>query len=307
MKLKDSDLGRIKIAYLDLTCLGSGDRLTELLMAISDAIAYCLNIKPPAEEKLIESPLITFETYLDSILHNNSIDLILAIDEFEAFECLIEQKQISLDFIRYFKKILDRYSNFGIIFSGFHLLEEMTAHYFKPFIGEVTPIKIGLLSQIEVEEFLFEKCSLNFNRAALNKIYFLTHGQPRLVRDIKRILLNKYCSNNSLNSITLTERDVETKIDEDFFLGQKYYFTGLWEQITDGVAEQQEIIKVLASNREGFTKEELITLLPLKNNNLIPAIEALKRFDIIEENNFKYTITIELFRHWVEQRKFNFI
>ena len=73
--------------------------------------------------------------------------LIIALDEFETIETLIEQGQIQPNFMGYLRGLVQMSPKIAFAFAGLHTLEEMTADYFQPFFASVIAIPVSFLSQ----------------------------------------------------------------------------------------------------------------------------------------------------------------
>ncbi|MDF0552239.1 ATP-binding protein [Kamptonema sp. UHCC 0994] len=303
---------KVHLAYINLLLVGQSNQgVGEVLIKISDAISLAVNLPSPADEDFLKLPYITFERYLKQVVANLDGGLIIALDEFEKIEELIEAKKIDPDFMGFLRGLVQMSPKIAFALAGLHTLEEMTEDYFHPFFSSIIPIRVGFLSPGATRQILAnpdDDFLLDYKPEAMDTIYQLTHGQPYLVQLIGFLLVRRYNDlvfemGKTLDPV-FTREDVEAVInDPDFFIKGRYYFTGVWGQSAQGARGQQEILKVLAPHPEGINLEGIIQGTNMDEKTLNEAIETLKRHDVIQETNHKYHIIVELFRRWVLQNK----
>ena len=247
--------------------------------------------------------------------------LIIALDEFEKIEELIEAKKIPIDVMGVLRGLAQKSSKVAFAFAGLHTLEEMTADYFQPFFASVAPpIKVGFMKLEATHQILanpvLEEFPLDYTPEALDKIYALTAGQPYLVQLVGFQLVRRYndyvFERGRPRDRDFTVEDVEAVInDPEFFKRGRYYFDGVWGQAARGASGQQAILKALAPHPQGLTLDELRTQFneilrahvgaPLPEKTLQEALKTLKRHDVVEEREGCWQIIVELFRRWVLQ------
>jgi hypothetical protein len=301
--------GEVKVIYANLQRLGDVSQgVGEVLIAISDEIAATLKINSPQDDEFFKLPERTFERYLKAVLTQlNTKGLIIALDEFETIEELINAKKIPNSFIGFLRGLVQMSPQIGFAFAGLHTLEEMTADYFHPFFGSVISIPVSFLKLAATRQLLAnpsEDFLLDYTPEALNKIFYLTAGQPYLVQLVGFQLVRRYndyvFERGSKRDAIFTIEDVEAVISEQKFFQQgRYYFEGVWGQATQGAAEQQHILRVLAPYIEGLTTEDIIRVTGINEEDLQLAIETLVRHDVITKTQSRWCIVVELFRRWV--------
>jgi hypothetical protein len=157
------------------------------MMAICDAISDAVQIPPPSNDDLLSLPLPTFRRYLEQVDKKlGEKGLIIALDEFEQIEKLIEAGKIPKDFMGYLRGLAHKSSKIAFALAGLHTLEEMTSDYFQPFYASVITIRVGFMEAGATREILanpaIDDFPLDYTPEALDKIYDLTHGQPYLVQ-----------------------------------------------------------------------------------------------------------------------------
>ncbi|XWK85671.1 MAG: ATP-binding protein [Phormidium sp.] len=299
---------KVKISYVNLLLLGdSAQGVSEVMMAISDVISETVNIPPPSDADLLNLPSRTFKRYLKQIEASLEAGLIIALDEFEKIEALIEAGKIHKDFIGYLRGLVQMSPKIAFAFAGLHTLEEMTADYFQPFFASVINIRVGFLERGATHQLLAnpdEDFPLDYKPEALDRIYDLTAGQPYLVQLMGFQLVRHY--NNLVFEMgrshdqIFTVEDVEEVVkDPEFFKGGRYYFDGVWSQAVQGVSGQQTILKSIAPYPEGLTINAIAQSTDIDEATVEEALNTLKRHDVVGETDGRWHIIVELFRRWV--------
>lgn len=148
LNIKSYINAEIDLAYINLLRLGdSSQGVGEVLMQICDGIAEVTGVISPNDEALLKLPYRTFERYLKQVEQTNDKGLIIAIDEFEKIEELIDLQRIPTDFLGFLRGIVQMNPKIAVVFAGLHTLEEMTGDYFQPFFASVIPLHVGFLNQ----------------------------------------------------------------------------------------------------------------------------------------------------------------
>ncbi|WP_292840521.1 ATP-binding protein [Nostoc sp. NMS8] len=303
---------QIQLAYVNLLRLGDSPQgVGEVLMAICDEISQTVKLTPPADTDLLNLPYRTFERYLKQVEAKLEGGLIIALDEFEKIEDLIEAGKIPIDFMGFLRGLVQMSSKVGFAFAGLHTLEEMTADYFQPFFASVIPIHVGFQERAATRQILAnpanEDFPLDYIPEALDEIYALTHGQPYLVQLVGFQLVRGYndfvFEQGRSREPVFTVEDVEAVINNpEFFQGGRYYFDGVWGQAARGAEGQQTIVRVLAPHPEGLSLDTLAQSTGMNDADLQKALNTLKRHDVVEETQGNWRIMVELFRRWVLQQ-----
>ena len=300
---------KVQVAYVNLLRVGDCSQgVGELLIAITDAIAKTVKIAPPADDLLLNLPTLTFGRYIEQVVANIDGGLIVALDEFEKIEELIDAGKINPGFIGFLRGILQMSSKAALAFAGLHTLDEMTEDYFNPFFASIIPIRVGFLSLGATRQVLAnpdDDFILDYKPEALDRIYELTHGQPYLTQLVGFLLVRLY--NDRVFEMgrprdpIFTIEDVETVINNpEFFTNARYYLTGVWGQAAEGAAGQQEILKALAPHLKGMNFEMLSAETGMDETSLEEALKTLERHDVVRESDGCYCIAVELFRRWVQ-------
>jgi hypothetical protein len=301
----------LRLVYVNMLRSASAESISDVLLAMTDEMAEGVSVPPPSDEALMANPTRTFDRYLKRVLDSLSDDetLIIAIDEFEKIEGLIDTGKLSPDFIGYLRGLVQMSPKLGFAFAGLHTLEEMTQDYFNPFFASVIPIKVGFLSLGAVQQLLANpdpEFLLDYDRAALDRIYHLTSGQPYLTQLVGFQLVRRYndlvFEQGSQRPGIFTIEDVNTvTTDPEFFTRGRYYFTGVWDQAGRDVPEQRPVLEALAPHPAGLNLENLAQVTRLSPSTLTAALTRLDRHDVVTVQADHARIHVELFRRWLLQ------
>jgi hypothetical protein len=298
-----------KVAYVNLlTVANTSQGVAEVLMAICDAISSQVHCTPPDERKLLTFPYHTFERYLKQVEGNLEGGLIIALDEFEQIENLIEAGKLPPGFMVFLRGMMQVSPKIAFAFAGSHRLQEMKADYFQPFFSSVIPIRIGFLTPAIIRQILGNpdrNFPLDYTSEALDRIYALTSGQPYLVQLIGFQMVRWYnevvFEMGRPREPVFSVDDVEMEIDDQFFRQGRYYFTDVWEEAARGIAGQQTILQVLAPHAEGLTLGEIADAAGVGTAEATAALDTLERHDVVATTDSRWRIVVELFRRWVLQ------
>ncbi|MDY7012766.1 MAG: AAA family ATPase [Cyanobacteriota bacterium] len=299
----------VRVIYVNLQGLSSIARgVGEVFLAICDEIADALNLPRPDDAELLELPQRTFERYLKQVLKQiDKKGLIIALDEFETLEALIEAGQIPADFMGFLRSLVQMSPQLAFAFAGLHTLEEMTADYFQPFFASVIPIRVGFLKPAATRQLLVnpsEDFPLDYTPEARDRVQSLTAGQPFLVQLVGFQLVRRYndrvFEEGRKQNPCFEVEDVDAAINPEFFQRGRYYFEGVWKAAQDA-AGQQAILQVLAPHPEGLREEDLRSALGVEVEDWERTLQDLQRHDVIEKRGGRWRIAIELFRRWVRR------
>jgi len=306
---------QVRVAYVNLLSSGSAPNgITDILMAICDAIQKVTEITVPSNNDLLQFPETTFRRYLEQVTKNfTGAGLIIALDEFEKIEELIDAGKLSKDFLGFLRGMVQMSSKLAFAFAGLHTLQEMNADYFQPFFASFIPISVTFLNRGATHQILANpdpEFLLEYEPAASEYIYDLTNGQPYLTQLVGFQLVRYYNDYEFEQGRPrdLTIDNVRSICSSDnFFNTGIHYFNGVWQQASEGAAHQQDILKALAPYPQGLTESELISQTNLPSETLQAALKTLKDHDVIRSQKtneiVNWAIAVELFRNWVVKYK----
>ena len=307
----------ISVAYINLLSIGSATNgITDILMAICDAITEATDIPAPNNNDLLQFPETTFRRHLQHINKTfTGKGLIIALDEFEKIEKLIEEGKLGKDFLQFLRGMVQMSSKIAFAFAGLHTLQEMNADYFQPFYASFIPISVAFLTRKATHQVLANpdpEFLLEYEPEALDYIYQLTNGQPYLTQligfQLVRLFNDYVFEQGTPRDRTFTIADVCTVCDgENFFNIGIHYFKGVWDQAAEGATGQQDILKALAPYVQGITESALIAQTNLTSDSIQSALNTLKQHDVIRSqvtnDETQWAIAIELFLVWVAKYK----
>jgi hypothetical protein len=310
LKNIESRLGSgIHVAYVNLLKSAGAETLSDVLLAISDQVAATLAIAPPSDAEMEASPDRTFDRFLrratDSLTEGKG--LIIALDEFEKIEELIDGGQLEASFMAYLRGLVQDSPKVGFAFAGLHTLEEMSADYFQPFFASVIPIKVDFFKRATVQTLLPNPGGdfpLDYDYDALDRIWELVAGQPYLTQLIGFQLVRRYndqvFEQQQKREAKFTVADVQAVIAQpEFFAQGKPYFAGVWAQANHDAPGQQAILKALAIYPDGLEVDDLHAAVGLDSATFSAALDTLQNHDVVRLNNGNAQIIVEVFRRWV--------
>ncbi|MGB3514582.1 MAG: ATP-binding protein [Microcoleaceae cyanobacterium] len=303
----------VQVVYVNLQNLGSiSEGMGEVFLAISDEMSEALSFPPPDTDELLRLPQRTFKLYLkQTIQQMQKKGLIIALDEFETIEELINAQQLPANFMGVLRGFVQMSPKIAFAFAGLHTLEEMSQDYFQPFFASVIPIRVGFLNRATTRQLLANPNPdflLTYQPEAMEHIYDLTSGQPYLVQLLGFLLVRRYndqmFEEGKPREPIFTIADVEVIIGQnELFQNGRYYFTGVWGQAAQDAPGQQDILKALADYPEGCSRDTIQEITGLEESILNDALETLSRHDVMIETEGNLQFAVELFRRWVVQNQ----
>jgi AAA ATPase domain len=302
----------VSLAYVNMSLVTNTKSETDILMLICDQIAITTGITAPTNKDFSDFPQTTCRRYIQEVVERiGQRRLIIALDEFEVIDDLINAQKIPPEFLAFLRGLVQISPNIAFAFAGLHTLEERIANYSDPFFASFIPIPVGFLSLGATRQLLANPADpdfpLDYTPETLDKIYQLTAGQPYLTQLVGFQLVRHY--NNQVfeegrtRDPMLTINDLNIVIQDPVFFDRgRYYFTGVWNQASQDIPHQQTILTALAPHPGGLSMAELITATNLSVTELTAALKILERHDVAAYDQEKWRISIELFRRWVIDR-----
>lgn len=303
-----------EIVDFNMQIAGSGSSISDLLHALAWEIYDKLS---PEKQQALGEPQIQlfrtenhyyafkhFLTRLDKV--RDGIRFIIAVDEYELLEELIEEKSVEQKLIGYWRGLIQTYPWFIMIFAGLHRLNEMSHDYWNPLFASMTPIRVSFLSRGAARKLITQPSldfDIDYDDEAIEKIIDLTNGQPYLVQLICRQLVTNFNRQFFEEEIQREQRftveDVKTIIDDpDFFIYGNPYFTGIWQQAKkNSPVGQLQILRQLCHKE--LSKAQLVEKTNLTLEEVEAAIKTLQDRDAIQEQNGYYSYTVKLMKKWV--------
>jgi len=310
LKNIESRLGAgIHVAYVNLLKSAGADNLSDVLLAISDQVAATLAIAPPDDGDMETSPSRSFERFWRRATASltDGKGLIIALDEFEKIEELIDAGKLEASFMAYLRGLVQDSPRVGFAFAGLHTLQEMSADYFQPFFASVIPIKVDFFKPATVQTLLPNPGGdfpLDYDYDALDLIWALTAGQPYLTQLIGFQLVRRYndqvFERQQPRDPKFTVEDVQAVVNQpEFFTQGKPYFQGVWAQAGHDAPGQQAMLAALAPHPDGLPTEDLWEVADLDDAACAAAVQTLENHDVVRQDQGQVAIIVEVFRRWV--------
>lgn len=234
--------------------------------------------------------------------------LILAIDEFEIIEQLINDCLIERELLAYLRSLMQTEHWLILALAGLHTLNEMASDYCEPLYASVVPVLVSFLSTDALRQVIANPADdfpLGYAPDALDLIYRLTHGQPYLAQLIGHNLVHAFnverFERNAQRDLRFTAADVAAVVTSlDFYEQGSYYFRGLWSQAAQSSpAHQTDVLRVLAPHVEGLTMAELRRETRLEESTVHGALATLAQHDVVQQGGETWQYRVELMRRWV--------
>jgi hypothetical protein len=303
------DFNMQRVGLVDST----GELLYNFALSIYDALPVALQdqLGEPDEERFTShnpyTALDRFLKQLDPIRAEQRF--IIAIDEFELIEQLIEQQRLEPRLLDFWRGLIQTYPWFVLAFAGLHTLQEMTQNYWNPLFGSVSTIPVSFLSPKAAERLITQPSpdfNLDYDAEAIAEIIQLTNGQPYLVQLIGHTLVTRFNRQMFEEGIKRERRftlaDVQAVINTpEFYRDGNAYFNGVWVQTeTSEPAGQTAILEALC--HESLSVTEIAEKTGLSCKSIQSALLTLQGHDVVKQQDEQYVYTVELMRRWVAQR-----
>ncbi|MBF2075462.1 MAG: AAA family ATPase [Synechococcales cyanobacterium C42_A2020_086] len=315
----DRHLGEQTVVIdFNMQVIGSVNSTNELLYALAIELYDSL---PSAQQSDLEEPQHTqfttrnpyhalwrFLKQLDRI--RDHYRFIIAIDEFELLEELIEEQIIEQRLIGFWRGLIQTYPWFIMIFAGLHTLDEMRENYWSPLFSSITAVPVSFLSNSAVQKLVTQPSpdfDIEYDPEVVQAIYHLTNGQPYLVQLIGHALVTRFNQRVFAEGRQGEKRfkleDLEAVVNSpEFYRDGDAYFAGIWRraEISQPHGQLGILCKLCCAK---LSLPNLVEDGILSSEAVHSALEALKRHDVIEQEGNHYTYTVELMRRWVERMK----
>ncbi|WP_190673131.1 ATP-binding protein [Microcoleus sp. FACHB-672] len=313
-------------AYLEAnTVLVIIDMRSEVVNTTSEllydlAIELFGSLSPAQQEKLGEpdeqlfstnNPFRAFKQFLKNLnFVRGEQRFILAIDEFEIIEEMIEDNQLEPRLLNFWRSMIQKYDWFIMAFIGLHTLDEMRRDYWNPFFGNLKSVPVSFLSDGAAQQLIKQPSpdfDIEYELEAVKQIIELTNRQPYLVQLIGDILVSHFnrrtFEEGQEQERRFTVQNIEDVIDStEFYADGDAYFNGVWVQAKDSQPDGQlEILRQLCV--KGMSLTELVQETGLTIQQVQAALETLQRHDVIKLDASHYVYTVELMRRWVKRQE----
>jgi len=235
---------------------------------------------------------------------------IIAMDEYELLEAAMADGHLDADLTDYLRGVIQTRAWFVLALAGLYTLREKCHDYWHPLFGSIKPRKVSFLSPAATRRLLTQPSDdfpLDYTNDTLDAIYEITHGQPYLVQLIGQNLVSQFnrqvLAGERDPDQPLSLPDLQAVIESpDFFQDGSAYFNGVWKQAEDAPLGQHTVLLILSEGAKDLA--QLADQTGLSAPELSEALQTLEAHDVVSLSTSQaYTITVELMRRWLAQRR----
>ncbi len=304
--------------YIDCQSLGIVSGMaaffTDIAWLIADTLeARGLALTVPEMETIAHNPAHWFQReFIPEVvaLLPDNMTIVLAFDEFEALESLVNDGILPATFFTYLRHLMQHGTGLSFIFAGTHRLEEMTSDYWSVLFNIALYKEVLYLSRAAATQLIAEPVAphIVYDDLALDKLWRMTAGHPYFLQLVCYTLVKRA---NQERTGYVTISDVNTAVDEMIQLGE-VHFAYLWQQSTK---HERLVLTATAHLMERDTpvrSAEIVQALVPYGIHLEPAqvSTALNRLvrrsimqNVTDGPTLMYEARIGLVLNWVEQTK----
>jgi predicted transcriptional regulator len=240
----------------------------------------------------------------------DEMTLVLAFDEFEALENLVNDGILPQTFFTYLRHMMQHGKGLSFIFAGTHRLEEMTSDYWSVLFNIALYKEVGYLSREAANQLIAEPVAphIIYDDLALDKLWRMSAGHPYFLQLVCYTLVKRA---NQERTGYVTISDVNAAIDEMIQLGE-VHFAYLWQQSTKNERLVLTAMAHLIENDTPVRSAEIVQVLTpygimLEPTQVTTALNRLVRRSILrtitDGPTLMYEARIGLIFSWVEQTK----
>ena len=304
--------------YIDCQSLGVVSGMAALLYDLAWAMADALSAKGyqldvPERSAWDENPTHLFQRqfipYAQSLLPPGTT-LLLVLDEFEAFQNLVNDGILPPTFFTYLRHLMQHAQGLSFVFVGTHRLEEMSSDYWSVLFNIALHGEIGFLDDAAATRLITEPVSphLVYDDLSLEKVLRVTAGHPYFLQLVCYTLVNRA---NEQKNPYITISDVNATLDQMLSLGEAH-FAYLWQQSSQAERALLTAAAHLMDRERPFYPTDLLQYLGRYNIHLTPAevttaLNRLVQRDILREVGDEvaslYELKIGLVGLWVARNK----
>lgn len=231
--------------------------------------------------------------------------VVVMIDEFEYLQSLVRGGSVDAGVFAYLRHLVQHESRLAFILAGTHVIEELASDYWSDLFGLGVHIRLGFLSEPETRELLMRPTReyFDFDNAALDRVYDLTHGQPLLVQSLaSRVVL--YRNRQRLTRLT---RDQIDELATEYLARGPAQIRTYWEE--SSVLQRLILVALTTLHRQrgearfGDLKRRLEEY-GIDTGNLTAELESLVRREILLfDHRESIEIPMALLIEWISRNQ----
>ena len=258
-----------------------------------------------------QDPMSTFTLFLEHILSSLlNKTLILLIDEFETLDDKVRKGEISPDFLKYLRSLMQHRQGIAFLFAGAPKIRHMTDSYWAVFFNTTLPYTLSKFNVKDAEELITKPVAgyLEYDELALEKIHRLTGDQPYLIHIMSETLIRS-CNKKKKSYVTVN--DVNTVCDQ--VIGREDHFVWIWNQEHQSTTKHF-ILSILA--QEKGEEGRIFSLADIKDgfeaqgrrferDVITKALNDLAEEGFVEQysDGIQFRIPVGLMRAWLRRVK----
>ncbi len=230
--------------------------------------------------------------------------IFLALDEFEAIDKAVNEGKISHD-IYPFLRSLAMSADLTLILGGSHQLSEMSHDYQQAFFKSYQEVTVSFLDKPTAWQLITNPTDdfrLNYEPAAVAQIIAVTGGQPYLIQQLCRNVLDnlnhEWFDLHQDRAIMIQLSDVNAVLGQAILRDGFGYFDGVWKQSND--PWQHRLLQWLAAQPTAVPLAEIQAALGLEEAMLRQLLNWAVHHDILYEvAPAQWDYRVPLMREWV--------
>ncbi len=260
---------------------------------------------PAIDRQENHSPFALVSRWIDQsekILAGNEAVILLMVDEFEAFETILQDTRFQVEeYLGLARFVIQHRPNFKLLLVGSHTLDEISA--WSTFLFNAQVVKMGRLAPTETMRLIenpVKNFQLTYVPAASQHILYLTRGHPHLVQSICYELVMLKNEQPSHKRYLVTVRDVEEAANRTLSSNSFFFVDVRGPQINPQTAAMLDHLASLGPEA-AISRDEWAVHFP-ENFEANLAL-SLKR-DLVEEENGLFHFQVEMIRRWFAYHPF---
>jgi hypothetical protein len=233
--------------------------------------------------------------------------IVICLDEYEILEEEIEDGNYRQREIAAFLRAIEGNSRLSLIAGGRLGPVQLQQRFGQPVFARLEPVWVDLLPESDARQLITNPIAdfpVNYDAEVVNRICALTAGQPYLIQQICKDLLDQLQEQVRLDQgrgLLIRMADLEGVLGAKHFEKASYYYQKVWEEVGETGRSVLEALAV--DDNRGRTQEELQALAN-GSGKFHAILEELKDQRIISYSSSegRYTFRIPLMCQWVRDR-----
>jgi len=264
----------------------------------ASAVEQEMPLRALPRKELGDDPFTIFDDWLDELeallpeLDHHT--LLLALDEFESLDKAIEVGKLEEEAILgTLRHIIQHRPNFKLMLVGSHQLNDFRR--WANYLINAQTLHLSYLHEDEARQLIERPMNdfpLVYAPKASRRVLTLTRGHPYLIQLLCAEIVMSKNLNPDDSPFWVSEQDVDFAIPETLKRGGMFFDDIELNQVE---GRDLELLQLIAQTVEGSTKLELIDELQA-DINITDALQRLQERELIELNQDRYVVQVELIR-----------